>query len=93
MNCGPLNKPDHGEIIEQVAPTFGNRIVFECKDKGYEMKGSRIRTCQSDGQWSGSPTTCESKYIFVLSYLITSYDSQIKHDFPYLGTLLYFLSA
>ena len=60
-NCGPLNKPDHGDIIEQVALTFGNRIVFECKDKGYEMKGSRIRTCQSNGKWSGSPTTCERK--------------------------------
>ena len=34
--------------------------MFECTDTGYEMKGSRVRTCQSDGTWSGSPTTCES---------------------------------
>ena len=61
VDCGPLDKPDHGDIIEQVAQTFGNRIVFECKDKGYEMKGSRVRTCQSDGTWSGFPTTCNSK--------------------------------
>ena len=59
-DCGPLRKPDHGDIIEQVAFTYGNRIVFECTDTGYEMKGSRVRTCQSDGTWSGSPTTCES---------------------------------
>ncbi|CAH3037421.1 unnamed protein product [Pocillopora meandrina] len=58
-DCGPLRKPDHGDIIEQVAFTYGNRIVFECTDTGYEMKGSRVRTCQSDGTWSGSPTTCE----------------------------------
>jgi len=62
VGCGPLDKPNHGDIIEQVGLTFGNRIVFECKDKGYEMKGSRIRTCQSDGTWSGSLTTCESKW-------------------------------
>jgi len=59
VNCGPLDRPDHGDIIEQVALTVGNRIVFDCIDKGYEMKGSRTRTCQSDGTWSGSPTTCE----------------------------------
>ena len=59
-DCGPLRKPDHGDILEQVAFTYGNRIVFECTDTGYEMKGSRVRTCQSDGTWSGSPTTCES---------------------------------
>ena len=61
MNCGPLNKPDHGDIIENEAFTFGKRIVFECNTRGYEMKGSRIRTCQSDGTWSGSLTSCERK--------------------------------
>ena len=63
MNCGPLKKPDHGDIIEQVGFTFGERIVFKCTDRGYEMKGSRERRCQSDGTWSGSPTTCERKFI------------------------------
>ena len=62
VNCGPLNAPVDGTIIERVAYTFGHRIVFECKSPGYEMKGSKIRTCQSDGQWSGSLTKCESKY-------------------------------
>ncbi|KAL9989281.1 hypothetical protein ACROYT_G003814 [Oculina patagonica] len=59
VNCGPLKRPDHGDIIEQVGFTFGHRIVFECNEKGYEMKGSSVRTCQSNGNWSGSPTTCE----------------------------------
>ncbi|XP_022793977.1 CUB and sushi domain-containing protein 3-like isoform X2 [Stylophora pistillata] len=58
-DCGPLQKPDHGDIIEQVAFTYGNRIVFDCTETGYEMKGSKVKTCQSDGTWSGSPTTCE----------------------------------
>ena len=59
VNCGPLQKPDHGDIIQQVGTTFGNRIVFECTEKGYEIRGSKVRTCQSDGSWSGLPTTCE----------------------------------
>ena len=62
MDCGPLNAPVDGTIIERVAYTYGHRIVFECKSPGYEMKGSKLRTCQSDGQWSGSLTKCESKY-------------------------------
>ncbi|XP_015754992.1 PREDICTED: sushi, von Willebrand factor type A, EGF and pentraxin domain-containing protein 1-like isoform X2 [Acropora digitifera] len=59
VNCGPLQRPDHGDIIQQVGTTFGNRIVFECTEKGYEIRGSKVRTCQSDGSWSGLPTTCE----------------------------------
>ncbi|XP_058944842.2 protein lev-9 [Pocillopora verrucosa] len=60
VDCGPLQKPDHGDIIEQVAFTYGNRIVFDCTETGYEMKGSRVRTCLGDGTWSGSLTTCEA---------------------------------
>ncbi|XP_074621721.1 CUB and sushi domain-containing protein 3-like isoform X3 [Acropora palmata] len=59
VNCGPLQRPDHGDIIQQVGTTFGNRIVFDCTGKGYEIRGSKVRTCQSDGSWSGLPTTCE----------------------------------
>ncbi|XP_067016854.1 CUB and sushi domain-containing protein 1-like isoform X2 [Acropora muricata] len=59
VNCGPLQRPDHGNIIEIVGTTFGNRVVFECTEKGYEIRGSKVRTCQSDGSWSGLPTTCE----------------------------------
>ena len=63
VNCGPLQRPNHGNIIEIVGTTFGNRIVFECTEKGYEIRGSKVRTCQSDGSWSGLPTTCEREYI------------------------------
>ncbi|XP_067016838.1 sushi, von Willebrand factor type A, EGF and pentraxin domain-containing protein 1-like isoform X2 [Acropora muricata] len=59
VNCGPLQRPNHGNIIEIFGTTFGNRIVFECNRKGYEIRGSKVRTCQSDGSWSGLPTTCE----------------------------------
>ena len=65
VNCGPLKKPDHGDIIEQVGFTFGKRIVFRC-NRGYEMKGSRERRCQNDGTWSGSVTTCERKFFHAI---------------------------
>ncbi|XP_068726391.1 sushi, von Willebrand factor type A, EGF and pentraxin domain-containing protein 1-like [Montipora capricornis] len=59
VDCGLLEKPDHGNIIEEVGTTYGKRIIFECAEKGYELVGSRERTCQGDGTWSGQPTTCE----------------------------------
>ena len=77
MDCGPLNAPVDGTIIERVAYTFGHRIVFECKSPGYEMKGSKIRTCLSNGQWSGSRTTCESKYF------ITTARAKYNPEFNY----------
>ena len=85
MSCGPLKKPDHGDIIEQVALTFGNRIVFECKDIGYEMKGSRVRTCQKDGMWSGSLTTCERELFIMLCHECGPHPGfLVKGNAPYL---------
>ena len=80
VDCGPLNAPGNGTIIERVAFTYGHRIVFECKSPGYEMKGSKIRTCQSDGQWSGSLTKCESKYFITIVRLSTTLNRIILDD-------------
>ena len=60
VDCGPLDKPDHGDIILLEGTKFGKRIKFKC-NIGYKLRGSRRRTCQSDGTWSGYLTTCDSK--------------------------------
>ncbi|XP_078348103.1 sushi, von Willebrand factor type A, EGF and pentraxin domain-containing protein 1-like isoform X1 [Oculina patagonica] len=88
VNCGPLNKPDHGDIIEQVALTFDNRIVFECNEKGYEMKGSRVRTCQSNGNWSGAPTTCELVQCGVPGQLANG-QQKVSKGFVYGGSVTF----
>ena len=56
----------------------GDDGISFCKDTcsftcntGYELTGSDTRTCQSDGNWSGSDTTCR-RGIQSSSYVITT---------------------
>ncbi|XP_030837511.1 sushi, von Willebrand factor type A, EGF and pentraxin domain-containing protein 1 isoform X2 [Strongylocentrotus purpuratus] len=37
----------------------GSTVRFTCADPGMHLVGERERTCQEDGQWSGSSPTCE----------------------------------
>ena len=47
----------------------GDTCSLAC-DTGYELTGSDIRTCQSDGSWSGNVTMCSRGEYFIASYLI-----------------------
>ena len=51
-----LEFPRNGEVTQN-----GNEVgatgVYTCFP-GYFISGQRVRTCQSDGEWSGTPPTC-----------------------------------
>nr|BAR45634.1 limulus clotting factor C-like [Scolopendra japonica] len=36
----------------------GTRAIFSCESRYYDLVGSRLRTCQTTGQWSGRQPTC-----------------------------------
>ena len=38
-------------------PSTGDTCTFTC-NTGYEVTGSSVRACQSDGTWMGSVTMC-----------------------------------
>ena len=38
-------------------PYYEVTCRFEC-NTGYELTGSEIRTCQNDGNWSGTEAKC-----------------------------------
>jgi len=38
-------------------PSYEDTCSFTC-NTGYELTGSNIKTCQSDGSWSGTQTIC-----------------------------------
>ena len=65
-----LSIPSDGEITScssgRVGVGYeGDTCSFTC-NTGYELTGSDTRTCQSDGSWSGSETTCgRGNVIFV----------------------------
>ena len=59
--CSSLRAPDNGEISCSLGDdgvlSYQDTCTLTC-DTGYELTGSRTRTCQSDGTWSGSDAMC-----------------------------------
>ena len=54
--------PSNGEITSCSSGSIGvgyegDTCSFTC-NTGYELTGSDNRTCQSDGSWSGTDSTC-----------------------------------
>ena len=62
IQCDNLSAPTNGEIIScssgRVGVGYeGDTCSFTC-NTGYELTGSDTRTCQSNGSWSGTISTC-----------------------------------
>ena len=61
LACPSLTAPSNGMISCLLGgdgvPDPGDTCTYTC-DTGYEVTNSNTRTCQSDGTWSGSDTTC-----------------------------------
>ena len=62
IQCDTLSTPANGEITSCSSGRVGvgyeqDACMFQC-NTGYELFGSDTRTCQSNGNWSGSPVSC-----------------------------------
>ncbi|ETE67092.1 Sushi, von Willebrand factor type A, EGF and pentraxin domain-containing protein 1, partial [Ophiophagus hannah] len=56
VNCGPPEDISHGFLNGSVF-SFGEYIEYVCFP-GYELQGNPVRQCQSNGLWSGRPSSC-----------------------------------
>ncbi|XP_044539174.1 sushi domain-containing protein 2-like [Gracilinanus agilis] len=67
--CGWLPPPEHGKK-NGTSYLVGSSIRFSCMP-GFTLRGSKERTCQPDGKWSGSPPHCrpESNQTMILGIL------------------------
>ncbi|XP_067016857.1 complement factor B-like isoform X1 [Acropora muricata] len=54
--CPDPGRPENGDRFGSFA--IGNRVRFSCQS-GFELHGSRERTCLENKEWSGSLTTCQ----------------------------------
>ena len=58
-----LNSPVNGimscSLGDDGMSSYEDTCSFTC-NTGYELTGSDIRTCQSDGNWSGTDIVCRS---------------------------------
>ena len=64
IDCGDPGTPTNGQ--RSLSSTTYNSVVTYTCDVGYTLQGSNSRTCQSDGQWSGSVAQCQRMLIGIL---------------------------
>ena len=62
--------PDKVEKVLESHTRVDGVVKFKCKEKGYEISGSEMRTCQNNGLWSGVTTSCKSKNVSLLGFKI-----------------------
>ena len=60
-DCGDPGTPANGQ--RSLSSTTYNSVVTYTCDVGYTLQGSNSRTCQSNGQWSGSVPQCIGKSV------------------------------
>ena len=64
-DCGSLKIPLDGSLIGPNITTFPNSLTFSC-DRGFALKGSRVRSCQANAIWSGNETLCQGNDIIYI---------------------------
>lgn len=65
VDCGALMPPSNGIVSAPNGTTYSNQVEYIC-ETGYTVVGNGFRTCQSNGQWSGSEPSCFVTGIFSL---------------------------
>ena len=72
VRCSLLTNPNNGVINcslgDDRVPSYEDTCSFTC-NTGYELTGSNTRTCQSDGNWSGSDAECKGGKYTHISYI------------------------
>ena len=65
VTCDELTAPANGDV-NQPGNSVGTVARYTCKD-GFELIGNKTRTCQEDGEWSGTDPTCKCEHILLLA--------------------------
>ena len=64
--CIVLHDPANGMVTTTSRRLSGSTAKYNC-NSGFELldltSGSNVRTCQTDGTWSGSKQKCISKWL------------------------------
>lgn len=62
IKCPKLSIPSNGKILlcdsgKTGVGYAGDTCIFTC-NTGYKLTGNDIRTCRTNGAWSGTESTC-----------------------------------
>ena len=55
--CDELKPPEYGDV-KLSGLTIGSHATYACDD-GFELLGNEFRTCEADGEWSGTDPNCQ----------------------------------
>ena len=61
VRCPRLDDPDNGDV-KHTGLTPGSKAIHSC-DRGFVLKGNKIRICQKNGYWTGKPPVCKSELL------------------------------
>ena len=64
--CPDLSDPANGTVT-QSGNSEDDTATYTCSD-GYELVGSEVLNCQSDGTWDDSPPVCRREFQFFNLY-------------------------
>ncbi|XP_050708560.1 CUB and sushi domain-containing protein 3-like [Eriocheir sinensis] len=57
-DCGLPSQPTNGQtILLNKTTTYGSQVTYEC-GPNFWLSGSEVRSCGSDGKWTGSDPEC-----------------------------------
>ena len=62
IHCGDPGIPKHGQRHGTLSTVYTSEVRYSCL-LGYTLQGSDRRTCQYNGEWSGSPPQCNRRFI------------------------------
>ena len=76
VDCGTLSSPSNGQVI-LTGIAFGSTATYAC-NSGFNLVGNMQRTCQNNGDWSGTQPNCDGNtqnvlISFKLLYIKSSY--------------------
>ncbi len=60
FECQHLASPEHGVVVVS-GTVAGSVATYRC-DSGFVLVGSKTRTCQDNGVWSGTEPFCRGGY-------------------------------
>ena len=66
IDCSDPGTPTNGQ--HSLSSTTYNSVVTYTCDVGYTLQGANSRTCQSNGQWSGSVPQCQRMFLACILY-------------------------
>lgn len=61
VTCGRPETKDDKTIVEGSSRHVGGKASYACSH-GYELVGDEVRTCQSNGEWSGEIPYCRREF-------------------------------